>query len=56
MPPKEKLSLTEMQRYVMHLRYRLTQYRLDGVELPEQLLNELSLAELLAQLDSKVSE
>ena len=56
MPPEEKIALTDMQRYVMHLRYRLAQYRLDGVEPPEQLLNELSLAEFLVQLDSKMSE
>ena len=56
MSPKEKLSLNEMQRYVMHLRYRLAQYRLDAVEPPEQLINELSLAEFLVQLDSKMSE
>ena len=56
MATKEKLSLTEMQRYGMHLRYILAQYRLDKIEPPEQLLNELSLVKYLVHLDLKVSE
>jgi hypothetical protein len=50
MTPKKRQALNEMQRYVMHLRYRLVQYQLDGIDPPEYLLNELKVAENLAIL------
>jgi hypothetical protein len=42
-----------MQQYVMHLRYRLLHYQLEGVDPPEYLFNELKLAEALVQIDLK---
>jgi hypothetical protein len=53
MTPKEKKTLNNMQKYVMHLRYRLVQYQLDGIDPPEYLLNELKISERLVKLDSK---
>jgi hypothetical protein len=41
---EEIQSLTEMQRYAMHLRFKLALYRIDGIEPPERLINELWLA------------
>jgi len=52
MTQKEK-SLTDMQGYVMHLRYRLAQYQFGGIAPPVSLLIELKMAEHLAKLDSK---
>jgi hypothetical protein len=52
-PSKAKRILNDMQIYVMHLRYRLAQYQLDGIDPPEYLLNELKLAEHLVQIDLK---
>jgi hypothetical protein len=53
MTPKEKKNLNKMQQYVMHLRYRLIHYQLEGIDPPEYLLNELKLAENLVRLDSR---
>ena len=53
MTPKEKKTLNNMQKYVMHLRYRLIHYQLEGIDPPEYLLNELKLAENLVRLDSR---
>jgi hypothetical protein len=39
-----------MHKYVMHLRYKLALYQLDGVKPPQQLVTELSLTEFLVQL------
>lgn len=50
--PKEKKSLTDMQEYVMHLRYRLTQYQFNGIAPPVSLLMELKMAERLVKLES----
>jgi hypothetical protein len=54
-PEKEKI-LNNIQKYVMHLRYRLVQYQLDGIDPPEYLLNELKIGERLVMLDSKIRE
>ena len=51
MTPKEKKTLNNMQKYVMHLRYTLVQYELDGIDPPEYLLNELKIGERLVRLD-----
>ena len=53
MCPKDKEDLTIMQQYVMHLRYRLLDYQLEGVDPPEYLFNELKLAETLVEIDLK---
>ncbi len=56
---KEKKSLytaDSMRAYVMHIRYRIMHYQLDGVDPPERLLNELKTAELLARLEAKDHE
>ena len=50
--PKEKKSPTDMQEYVMHLRYRLTQYHINGIAPPVSLLMELKMAERLVKLES----
>lgn len=49
---KEKKSSNDMQAYVMHLRYRLTQYQFDGIAPPVSLLIELKMAERLVKLES----
>ena len=56
MTPKEKKTLNNMQKYVMHLRYRLAQFQLDGIHPPEYLLNELKVAEGLVRFDSRALE
>jgi hypothetical protein len=53
MSPKDKNDLSRMQEYVMHLRYRLLHYQLEGIDPLEYLLNELKLAERLVQIDLK---
>lgn len=53
MSPKDKKDLSRMQEYVMHLRYRLLHYQLEGIDPLEYLLNELKLAERLVQIDLK---
>ena len=50
--PKEKKFLTDMQEYVKHLRYRLTQYQFNGIAPPVSLLMELKMAERLVKLES----
>lgn len=54
--PKENTILSNMQEYVMHLRYKLLHCQLDGIDPSERLLNELKTAELLARLESKAHE
>jgi hypothetical protein len=56
MSPEDKKDLSRMQQYVMHLRYRLLHYQLEGIDPPKYLLNELELAERLVRIDSKVLE
>jgi hypothetical protein len=56
MTPKKRQTLNEMQKYVMHLRYRLAQFQLDGINPPERFLNELIIAKRLVRLDSRVHE
>jgi hypothetical protein len=51
MLPKDKNELSIMQQYVMHLRYKLLHYQLEGIDPPEHLFNELKLAESLVQID-----
>jgi hypothetical protein len=53
MAPKEKESLSEMQAYVMHLRYRLEWYRFNGIVPPAIFLVELKMAKRLADLELK---
>ena len=45
-------SLSDMQRYVMHLKQRLWQYQIDGVEPPSSFLVELRMAQHLLKLES----
>jgi hypothetical protein len=56
MAPKEKKTLNNNQQYVMHLRYRLVKYQLDGIDPPDRFLNELIIAKRLVRLDSRVHE
>jgi len=56
MTSKAKKIHNEMQIYVMHLRYRLAQYQLDGTDPPKYLLNELTVAESLVRHDSRTRE
>jgi hypothetical protein len=56
MSPKEKKKFNKMQQYVIHLRYWLIHYQLEGIDPPGYLLNELKLAERLERLYSKVCE
>jgi hypothetical protein len=50
--PKEKKSLTDPQKNVTNLRYKLAQYLIVGSEPPASLLVELKMAELLVKLES----
>lgn len=52
----ENNSLSKVQLYVMHLRYRLAHYQLDEIDPPEHLLNELKIAERLARIESRECE
>ena len=53
MASQKKESLSEMQAYVMHLRYRLAQYQFYGIAPPVNLLVELKMAQRLAVLELK---
>ena len=53
MAPNKEKPLSEMQGYVMHLRYRLAQYQFYRIAPPVKLLIELKMAERLAKLESK---
>ena len=53
MSAEDHKSLSMMQQYVMHLRYKLLHYQLEGVDPPEYLFNELKLAESLVQIELK---
>ena len=53
---KSLYTADSMRTYVMHIRYRIMHYQLDGIEPPERLLDELKTAELLARLESKIHE
>jgi hypothetical protein len=53
MSPEDNKGLNIMQQYVMHLRYKLLHYQIEGVDPPEYLFNELKLAETLVQIDLK---
>ena len=52
MAPKEKKSLTDAQKNVMNLRYKLTPYQIDGITPPASLLIELKMAELIVMVES----
>ena len=52
MMPKEKKSLTDPQKNVINLHYKLAQYQIVGIEPPASLLVELKMAELLVKLES----
>ena len=52
----ENNSLSNIQQYVMHLRYRLAHYQLDEIDPPEYLLNELKIAERLARIELRQCE
>jgi hypothetical protein len=56
MTSKAEKILNNNQQYVMHLRYRLVKYQLDGIDPPERLLNELIIAKRLVRLDSRACE
>jgi hypothetical protein len=53
---KSLYTADSMKTYVMHIRYRILHYQLDGVHPPERLLNELKTAEILARLESEDHE
>jgi hypothetical protein len=53
---KSLYTADSMRTYVMHIRYRLLLYQLDGIDPPQSLLDELKTAELLARLESKAHE
>jgi hypothetical protein len=53
MVPEEKESLSEMQAYVMHLRYRLARYQFYGIVPPAEFIVELKMAQRLADLELK---
>lgn len=52
----ENTDLSKIQKYVMHLRYRLAHYQLDEIDPPEHLLDELKVAECLARVESRECE
>ncbi len=56
MTHEERETLNNNQKDVMHLRYRLVKYQLDGIDPPERFLNELIIAKRLVRLDSRVHE
>ena len=56
MPHEERETLNNNQKDVMHLRYRLAQFQLDGINPPERFLNELIIAKRLVRLDSRARE
>jgi hypothetical protein len=56
MAPIKRQTLNDTQKYVMHLRYKLAEYQIDGIDPPEYLLNELKVAENLVRLDSRTRE
>ena len=56
MRSKAKKILNDMQIYVMHLRYKLAEYQIDGIDPPGCLLHELKVAENLVRHDSRTRE
>ena len=52
----KNMGLSNIQQYVMHLRYILAHYQLDQIHPPEYLLNELKTAERLAWIESRECE
>jgi hypothetical protein len=48
--------LSETQKYVMHLRYKIAEFEINGIDPPQYLLDELKVAESLVRLDSRVCE
>ena len=51
MSPEDKKDLSRMEQYVIHLRFWLIHYELEGIDPPDYLLNELKLAEKLVRLE-----
>ena len=49
---KENKSLTDAQKSVEYLRYTIKQYRIMGTTPPVKIFLELSMAKLLAKLES----
>jgi hypothetical protein len=49
---EEKKSCTEIEKNLVHLRYRRIQYQIVGITPPVNLLIELKMAELLFKLES----
>ena len=49
---EEKQSLTEIEKNIEHLRYRLVRHQIVGIAPPVNLLIELKMAELLLKLES----
>jgi hypothetical protein len=56
MNAKENNDLSEIQQYVMHLRYKLANYWLYRIDPPEYLLDELKTAECLARIELRECE
>ena len=48
--------LNETQKYVMHLRYKIAEFEIDGLDPPQYLLDELEVAERLVRFDSSELE
>ena len=48
--------LNETQKYVMHLRYKITEFEIDGMTPPQYLLDELEVAERLVTFNSSEHE
>ena len=56
MNAKENNCLSEIQQYVMHLRYKLANYWLYRIDPPKYLLKELKTAECLARTELRECE
>jgi len=52
MTPDKRQILNETQIYVMHLRYKIAEFEVDGIDPPQYLLYELEVAERLVKLGS----
>jgi hypothetical protein len=48
--------LNETQKYVMHLRYKIAEFEIDGIDPPQYFLDELEVAERLVRLGSSERE
>ena len=48
--------LNETQKYVMHLRYKIAEFEIDGIDPPQYLLDEIEVAERLVTFNSSEPE